>query len=255
MIRVIHPDYLQLASFFDAFPEHFFTHGDVIYKSRNELKNFSVGSLVVTVKKYRKPNAINQFVYAYFRKSKAQRAYENALILLNKGIDTPFPVGYMAFFKHSLLTDSYFISLHSPYTRLFREFEHKVLDEADLEVVKAFARLMAHVHNNSILHLDLSVGNILFEQNKGECQFSLVDLNRMKFNKVGEKKGCKNFERLRGNAVFIHTLAHEYAKQRGFSAELCEKRIFKYIDKNARRFRRKIRLKNQLKKIGAIFFQ
>lgn len=251
MRRIIHPDFQKLTSFFEALPEQFFTSGETIYKSRNELKNFSVDSLTLTVKKYRKPNAINQLVYAYFRKSKAQRAYENALILLEKGVDTPFPVGYMEFFKHTLLSDSYFVSLNSPYTRLFREFEQKELDETDIEVVKAFARLMAHVHNKAILHLDLSVGNVLFEQKNGECHFSLVDLNRMKFTKVGEKMGCKNFERLRGNAVFIQTLAHEYAKQRGFSAALCEKRILKYIEKNARRFRRKNKVKNQLKKIFA----
>ena len=43
---------------------------------------------------YSKPNFINSLIYGYLRKSKAQRSFEYAKILLSKNIGTPQPFAF-----------------------------------------------------------------------------------------------------------------------------------------------------------------
>jgi tRNA A-37 threonylcarbamoyl transferase component Bud32 len=243
MKQNLHPEYQHLKTFVQRLPEVFDTEGVTIYKSRNELKTFESEGLVLNVKRYKKPNWVNQFVYAYIRKSKARRAYENALLLLSKKFETPFPVAYLERFKNGLLTDAFFISIQCPYSRLFREFTEDSGISGREHIVQAFGKLVARLHKEGILHLDLSVGNILFEETATGCNFSLVDLNRMKFKRIGQKLGCRNFERLRGSDAFFRLLTKVYAEERGFEPDTCFNLALKAKEKNVRHFQRKDTLK------------
>src|SRR5665647_2631733 len=103
----INPAYQKLEEFITCLPEVFERDGESIYKSRNELKVFEKEGLSINVKRYRKPIWVNRVAYTFFRKSKARRAYENALILLDKGFETPNPVSYTHLRAHE--TDSYLV--------------------------------------------------------------------------------------------------------------------------------------------------
>lgn len=84
----------HLSEFILHLPQHFETGGDVLHTGRNTIKAFRVGGEELVVKRYKRPNAFNTFVYSFLRKSKARRAYEHALRLQSLGIGTPGPVAW-----------------------------------------------------------------------------------------------------------------------------------------------------------------
>lgn len=239
MKMYINPEFQALDVFLKMLPDQFEMEGKTIYKSRNELKIFVQEGFHLNVKRYRRPIFANRIAYTFFRKSKARRAYENALVLLAKGFETPTPVAFLELAKHGLLRDSYFVSIHCPYQRLFREFADGSSIVGREAIIREFGILLARLHETGILHLDLSVGNILFDVLPDGCHFSLVDLNRMKFQRIRQKKGCQNFGRLRGSDDFFRLLTETYAKERGFDAEECLQMVMKAKNKSILRFRRK----------------
>jgi hypothetical protein len=242
----IHPDYLRLEHFIKRLPLDFEKEGQTIYKGRNELKVFTQDGLILNVKRYRKPIWVNRVAYTFFRKSKARRAYENALTLLSKGFETPIPIAYLELPQSGLLKDAFFVSIQCPYKRLFREFA----DGSDIagreDIIRSFGVLIARLHEAGILHLDLSVGNVLFDEEADGFHFSLVDLNRMKFRKIGLMEGCRNFERLRGSEDFFRLLTKTYARERGFDAETCLALVMDFEQKSELRFRRKREMRRRL---------
>lgn len=245
---VINPDFLSLEGFIKRLPSCFEIDGRTIYKVRNEIKLFEENGMLINVKSYRKPIFINRIIYTFFRKSKARRAYENALEIISRGFDTARPIAYIEERKGGLLYKSYFICLQCDYNRMFREFA----DNSDIKgrenILQAFGRYLARMHDSGILHLDLSIGNILFDVDESGVHFCLIDLNRMKFQHIDEEKGCKNFERLRGNLDFFRVLSDSYAKDRGFNADKCLNTILKYYEKSVRKFARKSELKKRMHK-------
>ncbi|MDD2611222.1 MAG: lipopolysaccharide kinase InaA family protein [Bacteroidales bacterium] len=244
MTFFINPKFQFLEDFLKRLPECFEKEGHTIYKSRNEVKTFNVEGMALNVKSYRKPIFLNRVIYTFFRHSKARRAYENALEVISRGFETPAPIAYIEIKKGGVLERSYFVSLQCPYTRMFREFEGDSGISGCEDIIQAAGALVAALHDAEILHLDLSVGNILFEKDETGIHFSLVDMNRMKFRKIGREAGCKNFERLRGDSDFFRVLADSYAKARGFDAEYCFKRMLHYYEKSVKTFRRKREFKN-----------
>jgi len=242
----INPEYQKLEEFIKCLPQVFEHDGESIYKSRNELKVFEKEGLSINVKRYRKPIWVNRVAYTFFRKSKARRAYENALTLLDKGFETPNPVAYLEIHEKGLLKDSYFIALHCPYKRLFREFADNSPIEGREEIVQSFGVMLARLHEANIFHLDLSVGNILFDKLKDGYHFSLVDLNRMKFQNIRLNDGCRNFERLRGSDDFFKLLAKTYAIERGFDVETCIRLALESQQKSIQHFHRKRQIKKAI---------
>jgi hypothetical protein len=79
-----------------------------------------------------------------------------------------------------------------------------------------------------ILHKDYSSGNLLYEINKYEVALQVIDLNRMRFGKVGLKKGCKNFERLCLNDEILRRIAEEYAEARSLDKAGCVREVLKH---------------------------
>lgn len=249
----INSDFQSLEAFLRSLPSVFEKNGESIYKSRNELKIFEQQGFLLNVKRYRKPILANRIAYTFFRKSKARRAFVNAHILQSKGFETPMPIAFLELSEHGLLKDSYFVSFHCPYKRLFREFADGSPIAGREEIIREFGVLLARLHDASILHLDLSVGNILFEKLPDGCHFSLVDLNRMKFQKIPQKKGCQNFERLRGSDDFFKLLAETYAKERGFDATDCLQMVLKAKNKSILRFHRKSTFKKRRALLKQLF--
>ena len=119
---VVHKDYKDIEDFILTIPSIFEKgEGKVIYKGRNELREFECSGKSFIVKSYKKPNIVNKFIYGIFRPSKARRSYENALKLLEIGVGTPFPVAYINVRKCLLFDKSYFISLKSECSHVYKE--------------------------------------------------------------------------------------------------------------------------------------
>lgn len=226
--RVFHPRvvfvneaYKGLSDFVKVLPVHFKNgDGEVIYKGRNELREFNCKGLNLVVKSFRKPNLVNQIVYGLFRSSKAERSYEYADMLLKSGIGSPYPVAYYTERTGLFFTRSYYVSLKSecPYT-------YYDLVKTDFpgqeQILRAIARTTAAMHEHGYLHKDYSRGNILFKETDGGVKVEIIDLNRIRFMEIGMEVGCKNFERLPGTQKMFTVLADEYAKARGFDFYKC----------------------------------
>ncbi|GHT34648.1 hypothetical protein FACS189434_11190 [Bacteroidia bacterium] len=221
----IHTKHQYLKNFILNISEEFDTEGYTIHKVRNEVKVFSVGGIEVNVKKYAVPHLFNRIVYTFFRKSKAERAYRNALKVQAQGIDTPAPVAYVLCKRQGLLYDSYFVSLQQPYLNLTQ-----TRNTAD--IYAALGKFIAELQQKNILHLDLSFGNILLNDAENNIAFSLVDLNRMKFRKISPSAGFLNFNRLHGNEAVLRILAKSYAETRNREEKECCEKILRANEKH-----------------------
>jgi tRNA A-37 threonylcarbamoyl transferase component Bud32 len=248
MKLVVNPDFKELEPLLLKLPSIFEHQGKILYKSRNELRIFDVPGLTINVKRYRIPILINRIAYSFFRNSKASRAYNYALKLKEKGFGTPEPIAYLEFRSMGLLRYSYFVSRHIHDFRMMREFAGDSDITGREEIIEALGVFVAQLHEAGILHLDLSVGNILFQKEEQNIRFWLVDLNRMRFCKINQEKGCKNFERLRGSQAFFEVLSNSYARERGFDPSECLKAILEHQKKSVRTFHAKSERKKKLRK-------
>lgn len=226
----VHPDYSHLADFIKVLPAHFKNgEGTVIYKGRNELREFEREGINLVVKSFCTPNIINRIVYGLFRSSKAERSYRYAEMFLKSGIGTPVPIGYYTERAGLLFSKSYYVCLKSecPYT--YRDFKVRTFPRCR-EILQTIARITARIHEAGYLHNDYSAGNILFRDDREQIEVEVIDLNRMSFGKVDMVKGCKNFERLPGTDEMLSVLANTYAEARGFDPETCFRLIKQYVE-------------------------
>ena len=217
---VINPAFNHLKEHIDQILSSFISEKNIIYEGRNILKLLDVGEQKLVVKSFKIPHFINKIAYSYFRQSKAKRSYKYGLYLRTKGINTPEPVAYIENKKFGLLNDSYYISECLDYNGMLRELNTGKLEGRE-DFLRKFAQFTASIHEQNILHLDYSPGNILYKKTKDDYVFYIVDINRMSFGTVNMKQACKNLQRLWGNDEMIAFIAAEYAKARGFDINKC----------------------------------
>lgn len=218
---VLHPGYESLEAFMLSIPRRFGNgEGVVIHKGRNELRVMEHDGRKYVVKAFHRPNIVNRFIYGIFRPSKAKRSYDHARMLLDIGVGTPQPVGYMNIRSGMLFDKSYYVSRESSCTHIYQElFEKKFAYEE--EVLRAIGRVTAVLHEHGYAHKDYGRANILFRKTPEGIRIELVDLNRMAIGTIGMRAGCKNFERLPATPQMHRWMAEEYAKARGFDADEC----------------------------------
>ena len=162
------------------------------------------------VKRFKRPNIINQIVYSFFRRSKARRSFDYSLEVQKRGFGVADPIAYIEIKHGGLLTDSYYISLYMERMEELREYM-AVYRAEDRELRLAFARFTAQLHKAEILHVDYSPGNILVKKQAGSYVFALVDVNRMKFKSISVVDACKNLARLATSRKVLDEVACEYA--------------------------------------------
>ncbi len=218
---VLHPDFEHLSDFMQSLPDRFARNeGTVIHDGRNQLRLINFEGTDYVVKSFHRPHIINQLVYGTLRESKAKRSYDHAQMLMNIGVGSPRPVGYMNIHSGILFDKSFLVTLRSEcpyvYTDLFRT--NIPYEE---EVLRAIGRQTALMHEHGYMHKDYSRGNILFRKDDSGIHLELIDLNRMRIGKVDIKAGCRNFERLPAKPQMHRWMAEEYAVARGFDVEEC----------------------------------
>ncbi len=227
-IFVINENYSHLDTFIKVMPMLFNNgYGKIIYKGRNELREMNLNGVDLVVKSYCIPNIINRIVYGIFRSSKAERSYHYAHMLRANGIGSPTPVAYYTERKGLFFSRSFFISLKSECQYTYIDLIKHEFSNAE-NIVKAIARVAAQMHEKGFLHKDFSRGNILFRETPAGVMVEIIDLNRIRFRKIGINEGCKNFERLPATPQIHRWLAEEYSMVRGFDTEECYKLIASY---------------------------
>jgi len=220
----------------------FSSYGETIHLARNELKTIEIEGVKTVVKAYKIPNIVNQFVYAYIRKSKPYKAFHNATILHELGINTPEAIAYIEFFKFGLLKESFFISKEFKYDFTIAHIRD---DQPSYKraVLEDFALFAYDVHAKGVWHADFSGGNILIKKEQEHYTFSLVDINRMKFHSISGYEGLENFNKLWFNEEDLTTIAKMYAKV----ANLDETKAISEILRHDKILKDKVLLKRKLK--------
>lgn len=207
----INPFYSNLNEFINQIPTSFKETGTVLQSGRNEVRLVNDDRLPLVVKYYKKITFINRIIYATFRKSKAQRAYENSKFLLMNDISTSQPIAYINIYRYGVLYQCYYISVFTFYKPL-KELLDLPISESE-EDLKSFARFCYRLHSAGILHDDFTIENVLYQYNYKVIDFSLIDNNRMRFCKYSYRKGIRNLERLKIPVEKMGVIASEYARE------------------------------------------
>ena len=240
----LNENYENIKDFLLNIKYYFQNNFNTIHKARNELKVIEYRKLKMVVKSFKMPNFINQIVYAYFRDSKAKKSYKNAIKLINLGVNTPKPVGYIEFYKNFLFKDSFFISEKLDYLFTIRE-PLRDLNFVDRELIlKRFVVFTYNLHKKGIYHKDYSAGNILvFKNERGEYDFSLVDINRMEFKYINLELALDNFAKLWLDEANLYFIAKEYAK----SSDIDEQKAINILKNRDKKLKNFIKLKRKIK--------
>ena len=225
---IIHPEFINTASFIKQLPQFFEQEGELLHNGRNKVKRYRVNNKEIVVKRYKRPNIIQRIVYTFFKKSKTERAYLFAGMLREKGFDTPHEVAYIERKKNGLFLDGYFVSLnstHPPLSELLwkRDFDRRPADE--------LAAYLVELHKKGVLHGDLNLTNILYHTDKEkQSRFTLIDTNRSKFKPIPRRQEClENLKRLTHNKALLRCIVIQYAILRGWDPKECTLEVFRYL--------------------------
>lgn len=226
-----------------------FSEGGEMYINgpRNIIKLFPLGNRQINIKSFKIPNAVNKIAYRFFRKSKAQRSYEYAKILMSKGIGTPAPIAYAEEKQGLLFEKSFYLCEHLSCDLTYRTLVQEPLYPDAEAILMAFTRFTYSLHENRIEFLDHSPGNTLIRKNQGNYEFFLVDLNRMNFRDMNFDARMKNFSRLTNKREMVEVMAKEYSELYGRPEEEVFAKMWFYTQEFQEKLQKKKALKKKLK--------
>jgi tRNA A-37 threonylcarbamoyl transferase component Bud32 len=239
--------HLELAKFIDESISNFDSQGIVLYEGRNVVKVFDLSGMSINIKRFKKPNLVNSFAYRFVRKSKAQRSFEYARILLEKGIETPDPIAYFENYSSTNFKYSYYVAAHFNADFTYRELIHDGSIENREDILRQYTRFVHKMHEAGVYFMDNSPGNTLIAMDGKIASFFLVDLNRMKFYDIPYEDRLKNFERLSPEKWMYEIMGDEYAILLGKNSKEVIEKMWNYTQQFQEKFHRKKELKKKLK--------
>ena len=234
----INPIFLDLKDEIFALPSRFEHEGKVIYRGRNLIKVMTLGNLQINVKSFKRPHILNRFVYAWLRKSKAERSYLNAMRLLDMEIGTPEPIAYLVYQGASGVKRSYYISIQQPCDYVLLDLLQQRPPDFD-DLFRAYVRFVYDFHQKGVYFVDLSTGNTLLNREQGtdRFRFFLVDLNRINFHSrpLTPHEGVSNFCRIDLESKDLKFIVEEYAQLTGMSVSSLHQTLFRHKQKEEHR--------------------
>jgi len=189
--------------------EYFNRSTNCLYTGRNQLKVLTYLNEEIVVKSFKIPHLINKIAYTFLRDSKAERSYSNSLKILEF---VPKPIGYAEFKKYGLIYDSYFLCEKYEYDFTIREPLKQVDFQNKAVIFQQFALFTYKLHNEGVVHLDYSPGNILIKEVAPlKFEFKIVDVNRMIFKQMNNIERIENFSKLWANHEDLKIIVQTYA--------------------------------------------
>lgn len=250
MNNKFNPNFISYKDTINSCILNFFTTGKMLSDGkRNKIKIFEFDTVTLNIKSFKKPNLLNQIVYRYLRKSKAQRSFEYATLLEKYHIGTPTPIAFYENTSFFGLKDSYYVCKHLNNVVEFREIvENENFENRD-EIIRQFTRFTCNMHEQGVEFLDHSPGNTLIKKNDDKTySFFLVDLNRMKFHKsLDFTTRMKNLSKITHKKDMIVTMSNEYALITGEDEKVIYETMWKFTADFQSYFHRKKRIKKKLK--------
>jgi len=219
------------------------SNGQTIKDHRNTIKVFELENFEVNIKSFGKPNFFNALIYSFIRLSKAKRSFHYANKLLELGINTPTPISCCEFKINGILNQSFYVSKQLKFDFPISEVINNLHLPNRIEILNKFVQFTFKLHENGINFLDHSPGNTLVKLNNSKFLFYLVDLNRMRFEKMNFNSRIMNFRRLTNDKEVIQILSMEYAKLCNRNANDVFNLMLKYSNQflTRRLFRKKIK--------------
>jgi serine/threonine protein kinase len=229
--------------FVDNIQSLFFQENSSLFEKRNTVKLLEHDGVKYAVKSFKIPHKLNQIVYRFFRASKAQRSYENSVKLKELDINTPAPIGYIEFPTGFLFKESYYVSE-------FYDFDFEIRDVLEDEtfedrenILKKFVLFSYDLHNKGVYHNDYSPGNVIIKKVDGSYEFSIIDVNRMKFIAYDDDTRFKNLSRFSTTQNDLQFIALEYAKLSGVGEDFALATLSRFHDEHQKYLENKKKLK------------
>jgi len=217
---VVAPAYRPIESFIRSIPQGDYPREQVWRNRRNTVELVRAGETLLVVKKYKRPTIANCIIYTWFRKNKAQKAWEHANLLLAKGFETARPIAYVVIKRYGFVHTCYFISEYLPYPTIDQAYAQCGNEEEKHRLVTAFIDYTIRLHNAKIVHRDYNPGNILVHCEADGYHFTLIDINRLKVGRVPSVGECmESLEMLGMNLQGMSDLLPLYAQRRGINEE------------------------------------
>lgn len=234
----------KFSSFTQNIKDEFKTSDELIHNARNKIKILKAGDTTVVAKAYKVPSLFNKIVYTFFRKPKAYRAYHYAMKLEDLGVNTAKAYSYICFYKNYLLEQSYFISQSIDYKfTMKRVFDEDELQDHD-EILVGFGKFARSLHDKDVEHKDFSPGNILVSKTDSGYDFSIIDINRMKFGLMNFEQRMSNLCKLWTDEKNIRLIAKGYCEGSDIDEDLVYENIFlnNKNDKSKKLMKRKMKI-------------
>lgn len=212
---------------------------------RNKIKTFTYNNKTIAIKSFRIPILLNGIIYKFFRPSKAKRSFDYAKILSSKGIGTPEPIAYHENSNFYRLLDSYYVCAHIEADYVFKDLFNQDLAKIEF-ILNQFAHFCFAMHENGIEFLDHSPGNTLIKIDANQnCEFYLIDLNRMKFHKeMNFDQRMKNLSKITPSKEMVQLISFEYARLYKKNENEVFEKMWYYTSKFQKKFLKKKKLKN-----------
>ena len=151
---IVAPEYNFLRDYIEDIPGKFNSIGTVLHAKRNTIKEDCVKGTRLVIKSFGGIYLANRIRYTYFYPSKAERAFENAKILLQKGFNTPRPIAYIEITRNGLIDQMYFICEFTDFQPL-----NVIIGTSTEKILPLLLEIAHHtfrLHQNNIYHIDYS---------------------------------------------------------------------------------------------------
>ncbi|CAG5002081.1 hypothetical protein DYBT9275_02803 [Dyadobacter sp. CECT 9275] len=216
----IRNDFSDLREFALSLSETFDNMGAVILDNRNVIKKIEIPQGTFVIKDFKGMYFFNRLGYSLFSRSKAEKSFRNSQNLNKRGISTPAHVGWINYYNLGLLKRSFFISVYHPYETLRETLKRNLNNKPHQSLLyHHLLKFIIKLHKAGVYHDDFSLTNMLVKPTKEGYQFSLVDLNRIRFMKVNFRQGLQNFGKLEIPEADLEKLIRAYAVEAGESPD------------------------------------
>lgn len=136
------------------------------------------------VVKENRARGIKRFTYR-FKASKGQRHWDNAWEMLRRGVSSPMPIAYFEQIENSGITHNYYVceyvdaafSVRQAFTA-FGEGHESFGGFSKEKIIKAVADYSCNMHDEKIIHHDLTGGNLLVTTDNEEINITAIDIGR-----------------------------------------------------------------------------
>ncbi|MCH5181549.1 MAG: LPS kinase Kdo/WaaP [Prevotellaceae bacterium] len=211
------PGEAALRPFLETLPQVFAVSGELLFRGRNELRCFCVDGRNLVVKRFGRHNVAVRLL-GVFGRSKARKSYDNAIRLVQLGVQTPKPVACVELRSFcGLATDTFYVCDYVSWPAL-GEGLHET-GYFNRELTTAFAHFMVGIHAKGVEHCDLNATNVRFRMKSDGYAFMLIDLNRMRFHRnscgLSSREGFANLTRFSCCSEMFVCFLREYIAVRG----------------------------------------